>query len=113
MQTSTFSSPVCQPAVLCRSTTAGAGEDRAQLVGVDGVGKLFPVEQVGADGVAPGHVAPVDAEWVVLEEQVVLAVVVDQPVGIVGPAASRREMELRAERLVVRALGIRAARRRA
>ena len=71
-----------------------AGVDRAQLVGLDGVGQLRPMDQVRADRMAPGHVAPVDSRRVVLEEHVVLAVVVDQPVGIVVPVLLGREMEL-------------------
>ncbi len=45
-----------------------AGEDGAQSVHGDRLGKLPPVNQVGADGMAPGHVPPDRAERVVLEE---------------------------------------------
>ena len=47
--------------------------------------QLLPVDQVLGDGVAPGHVAPVRALGVVLVEHVVLAVVVDESVGVVHP----------------------------
>ena len=54
------------------------------------------MQHVLADRVAPGHVAPAPAEGVALVEEVVLAFVVDHPIGVVVPAARRREMKLRA-----------------
>jgi hypothetical protein len=53
-----------------------------------------PMDQVRADGVPPGHVAPLPAKGIVLVEQVILAIVVQQPMWIVIPAALGREMEL-------------------
>ena len=44
------------------------------------------------DGVAPGHVAPDVPERVVLEEQVVDALVVDEPVRVVHPVLGRAEV---------------------
>ena len=75
------------------------------LVGDEHVAKLLPVHQVAADGVAPVHVAPFPAVRIVLVEQVILAVVEDEAVGVVVPAASRREVELRAEPLAVEIVG--------
>ncbi len=57
--------------------------------------------QVFADGVCPGHIAPVDAGWIVLEEKVVLALVINEAVGVVGPVYARGEMELRAILFIV------------
>ena len=39
------------------------------------------MQQVAADGVAPAHVAPRLADGIVLVEEVILAVVEDEPVG--------------------------------
>ena len=78
-----------------------AGEHGAELVRVELHRPLPPVQHVAAGRVAPVHVAPVGAVRVVLVEQVIGAVVVDQAVGVVQPAAPRREVELRSQRLVV------------
>jgi len=40
-----------------------------------------------------------------LIEEVILALVINQSVGIIVPAAARREVELRAQSLVVEVLG--------
>ena len=58
--------------------------------------QLLPVDQVLGDGVAPGHVAPVRALGVVLVEHVVLAVVVDESVGVVHPVLLGGVVALRA-----------------
>ena len=62
--------------------------------------QMLPVQHVAADGVPPAHVPPLGAERVVLVEEVVLALVVDEPVGIVHEVARRREVEPRPQRLV-------------
>ena len=54
---------------------------------------LGPVQQVGARGVTPAHVAPVGALGVVLEEEVAEPVVEHQPVGVIHPVAWRGEVE--------------------
>src|SRR5215216_7915124 len=59
------------------------------------------MDQVAADRVTPGHVPPLRAERVVLVEEVVLALVVDEPVRIVHPVLRRRVMKLRPERLLI------------
>ncbi len=69
---------------------------RSILLGLQRDRQLVPAQQVTADGVAPGHVAPLVAVRVVLVEEVVLAVVVDEPVRVVHPVLGRRELELRA-----------------
>ena len=82
-----------------------AGEDHFLVVLRNGQRELLPVGQVGADGVAPGHVAPGVAGRVVLEEQVVPALVVDQSVGVVHPVLGRGEVELGPVLLVVEGVG--------
>ena len=68
-------------------------------------GKLFTMNRVFAHGVAPGHVPPIPAVRIVLVKQVVFPFEVNQPVGIIQPAAARREMKLRPQPLVMRVLG--------
>ena len=82
-----------------------AAEHRPQGVRRQGVADLLPVHQVAADGVAPVHVAPIPAVRVVLVEEMILAAVEDQPVGIVVPAAPRGEVELRPQRLAIEIRG--------
>src|SRR3954447_14176829 len=60
------------------------------------------MHEITAHRVPPGHVAPRVAERVVLVEEVILALVVDEPVRVVHPVLRGREMELRAIRLAVR-----------
>src|SRR3954447_10536151 len=60
------------------------------------------MHEITAHRVPPGHVAPRVAERVVLVEEVILALVVDEPVRIVHPVLRRGEMHLRAIRLAVR-----------
>src|SRR3954449_3534882 len=60
------------------------------------------MHEITAHGVPPGHMAPRVAERVVLVEEVILALVVDEPVRVVHPVLRRREMQLRAIRLAVR-----------
>src|SRR5262249_7932970 len=71
----------------------------------EGNRQLAPVDEVGADGVAPVHVAPVPAVGVVLVEQVIFALVIDQTVWIVQPTAARGEVELRAVSFLVNRVG--------
>ena len=82
-----------------------AGGHGPQGVGVEGDGELGPVHQVAAHGVAPVQVAPLDAVGVVLVQQMVLAAVVEQAVGVVVPAAARGEVELRPQPLPVQLAG--------
>src|ERR1044072_27903 len=62
--------------------------------GKDGLIQLFPMQQVCTDSVSPVHVSPGPSVGIVLEEQMILAVVIQQSVGIVQPAALCREMYL-------------------
>ena len=78
-----------------------ARENCAQFIWMDGMWELFPVDEVRADSVSPGHVAPIDAEWVVLEEKMELAFVMDQAVRIVGPVGFRSKVELWTIRFLV------------
>ena len=66
-----------------------AREDVPQGVAGDGRCEVFPVDEVFAHRVAPVHVAPLGTVGVVLEIEVILAVFVDQTVGIVHPAVER------------------------
>lgn len=63
-----------------------AREDVAHRVARNGRLEVLPVYEVAADGVAPVHVAPLGAVGVVLEVEVILAVLIYQSVGVVHPA---------------------------
>ena len=63
------------------------------------------MHEVAADRVPPRHVAPRVPERVVLVEEVVLALVVDEPVRVVHPVLGRREVELRAIELLIARAG--------
>ena len=78
-----------------------AREDHHPVGFVQGDRQVLPVQQVGADGVAPAHMAPLLAQRVVLVEQVVLALVEDEPVRVVHEVARWREVELRPQWLVI------------
>ena len=78
-----------------------AAEHRSHVVGQELVSELLPMDEITTDGVAPVHVAPIPSVRIVLEEQVVLAVVEDHAVRIVVPTALWRKMELPAQRLAV------------
>ena len=78
-----------------------AGEHHPQAVGEEGVVQLLPVQEVRARSVAPVHVLPVTLVGVVLIEEVVLAVVIDEPVGVVHPSTTCGEVELRTLGLAV------------
>ena len=56
--------------------------------------QLLPVNQVRAHGVPPRHIVPNHALWIMLKKEVVLALVVNQPIRIVNPVLLCREMEL-------------------
>jgi hypothetical protein len=74
---------------------SATGEDHDTVLFRKSDWQFAPMNQIAADGVAPTHVAPAVAEWIELEEQMILVIEVDQAVGIVGPIASGREMKLR------------------
>ena len=66
-----------------------AGETAVFVAGAvrgQGRGQIVPVQQVGADGMAPMHGAPYRLVGVILVEQVVLALVIREAVGVVHPA---------------------------
>ena len=65
----------------------------------EGDGQVGPVQQVAADRVAPAHMAPLPPERVVLIEEVVLALVEDEPVRVVHEVLRRREVHARAQGL--------------
>ena len=78
----------------------GARED-AVLVGSGyGDSLFFPMHEVAGDGVPPRHVSPVRSLRIVLVEKVVLALVVDESVGIVHPVALGRVVGEGAPRVV-------------
>ena len=80
---------------------SAAAEDGAEGVGLNGLTLKRPVHQVGAGGVAPRHVLPRRSEGVVLVIEIPHAVLVEQSVGIVHPAISRRVVIDGAETLAV------------
>ena len=82
-----------------------AGEHGSHGVGFKRVAELMPANEIGADCVAPGHVAPFGAERIVLEKQVILAFIKDQAVGIVDPVFGGGEMKLGAVGFVIERLG--------
>ena len=79
-----------------------AGEYHHAIFFWNGNREFLPMQQVLADGVPPAHVAPRDTKWIVLVEQMVLAFVVDEPIGVVHPVHGRREVILRPITLDVR-----------
>ena len=66
-----------------------AAEHRSHVVGQELVSELVPMDEIATDSMTPVHVAPIPTVRIVLEEQVVLAVVEDHPVRIVVPTALR------------------------
>ena len=92
---------LAEPARVVPVDDGTAGEDHHAVLFGQGDGQVLPVQHVGADGMAPAHVPPGLAERVVLVEQVVLALVEDESVRVVHEVAGRREVEPRAQRLVV------------
>ena len=79
-----------------------AGEDHDAVLFWNSDWQFTPMHQIAANGVAPAHVTPAVAEGIELEKEMILAVEVDQAVGIVGPVASRGKMELGAIGFLVR-----------
>ena len=67
---------------------------RTERVGVDSRRQLLPLGQILAYSVSPRHIAPASAEWVVLEEEVPLALVPHHSVRVVGPSDLRREVDM-------------------
>src|SRR5436190_9642710 len=63
------------------------------------------MHQVAAHSMAPGHVAPVDAGRIVLEKQMVFALVENKSVRVVVPAFLGREMKLRTPGFAVEHIG--------
>ena len=59
------------------------------------------MKKVFADRVTPRHIPPLGVEGVVLEEEMVLALIEHQAVRVICPPLFRAEMELRAQSLVV------------
>ncbi len=72
--------------------SAGRGSQRNGL--------MVPVDHVGADGVAPVHVAPHRGVRIELVEEVVLALPPDGSVGIVHPVVGRKQVAGGAQRVV-------------
>ncbi|MBA7647061.1 hypothetical protein ES703_54830 [subsurface metagenome] len=55
------------------------------------------MDNIFTDRMAPGHITPLPAVWIMLIKQVILPIVIDHPVGIVVPAAAGSEMKLRTQ----------------
>src|SRR6202521_6128587 len=60
-----------------------------------------PMHHVRTDGVAPAHVSPHISLRVVLVEEMVFALVINEPVGIVHEILGRSEMKLGPPRFVI------------
>ena len=73
-----------------------AGEDHDAVLFGKSDRQFAPMNQIAAHRVAPAHVAPAVAEGIELEEQMILALEVNQAIGVVSPIASGGKMELRA-----------------
>ena len=86
----------CESRGIAHIGDSAAREDHLVGGGGDGDGLLDPGHQVGGGGVPPGDVPPGGAERIVLKEEVIDAVVVQQPVGVVQPGVRRGEVGDRA-----------------
>ena len=64
---------------------SGTGKDGSATVGQDGVRQLLPMQHVLTDRMAPGHISPLIGYGVMLEEEVVLAVVIHHAVRVIEP----------------------------
>ena len=64
-------------------------------VGRQGCGQIVPVNEIPGLHMAPVHGAPGDIIGVVLEKQMILALVKGEAVGVVDPADAARHMEIR------------------
>lgn len=78
----------------------GAPEKSCQSRRGPGLSASAPVHQVGAHGVAPVHRPPDSVVRIVLVEEMVLARIIDEAVGVIHPPLRRREVVLRAIRFV-------------
>jgi hypothetical protein len=65
---------------------------------------MFPKYQVLAYGMAPMHRPPYNISGIILVEEMVDAVIVNQPIGVIHPFFGRAEMELGPVLLLVNAL---------
>src|SRR5688572_32066913 len=81
------------------------GEDHSMLIGIEGNGKMLPVDQVGADRMAPVHRPPDSIVRVMLVEQVIFIGVENESVWVIHPFFDRSEMILGAVGFVERQLG--------
>ena len=82
-----------------------SGEIRSVFVGTEGDGQFLPVDEVGADSVAPVHVSPLDSAGIVLKEKMVFAIEVDETVRVVEPVFLGGKVELRTIFLAIEQLG--------
>ena len=62
--------------------------------------------EVFADSVAPVHVSPAPAIRVVLEKEVILAIVEDHAIRVVVPSALGREVELSSQGFTIHVLRV-------
>src|SRR5947208_16781342 len=99
---SVFSGPLRSLELLFQSTTPLPLPGRVSSTVSRTAGSLFPVDQVGADGMAPSFMGKAPARPLVEHvEQVVFAAVVDQPRSVTNMPLDRRVVELGTERLIV------------
>ena len=72
-----------------------AGEHRTVLIRLQGIPKIFPMQQVFSSCMSPGHAVPVDSSRIVLIIHFINSIVINKPVGIIHPAVRRRKMKRR------------------
>lgn len=61
---------------------------------------MLPVDQVAADGMAPMNFLVRGTVGIVLVEQVILALPMDEAVGVIHPVGGRQEVVLGAMRVI-------------
>lgn len=91
-----------EPSRILPVDDSGSGEDGSEFVRFQRVVELGPMHQIRTDSVAPGHVTPLNAVRIVLEEEVVFSLIENQPVRVVYPVFAWGEVDLGAVELVVR-----------
>ena len=62
--------------------------------------EMLPVNEIATDRMSPAHVPPSIARRIVLIEEMILASMIDQAVGVVHPIDFWTEVELRSKRLI-------------
>jgi hypothetical protein len=81
-------------AAVLRVNHGTTGEDGNSVCCGYGDRQFCPVHPIGAYGMPPGDgIGPRCPERIILEKQMVLALIVDEPIWIIHPVLCRREVE--------------------